>query len=169
LISIDIIQKISTWWQLKMTGPYHKWPILCAAAGFSGGCSALCGKFAGNPETSWFIALILYALMAFVSLCHESKIRVVDCHIYRNSNVSLLTAPSVHYVPQMNGAMLAFYSASLRHTTSLRATACSVAINIMFSGLLGRFIFGEALPLQWWLGLASLFLGILLVQPSQRT
>ena len=61
--------------------------------------------------------------------------------------------------------MVALYSAAMRRTSSLQATAGSVTANILFSGVLGRRLYGEPLPLQWWAGLCCLTAGVLLVYP----
>ena len=67
---------------------------------------------------------------------------------------------------QLNLMGLALFSAALRRTASLQATAAAVAANISASGLLGWSVYGETIPLQWWVGLGCLTLGVALVQPQ---
>lgn len=68
---------------------------------------------------------------------------------------------------QLNAVMLAFYSAALRRTSSLQATSATVAFNILFSGQMGRVLYGEQLVPQWWLGLGCLAAGVALVHPTR--
>ncbi|KAI8113851.1 hypothetical protein M9435_003842 [Picochlorum sp. BPE23] len=52
-----------------------------------------------------------------------------------------------------NGGMLFLFSASMRHTSSLRATGVSVGSNIIMSGILGAVFFGEAVSMPWVIGI----------------
>lgn len=55
--------------------------------------------------------------------------------------------------------MLALYTRSLRHNSSLASTAATTAVNISATGILGRVVFGESTSLQWWAGATSILLG----------
>ncbi len=79
-----------------------------------------------------------------------------------------LTHSSFPPYPQFNIAGLALFSAALRRTASLQATAASVAANVAASGLLGWALHGETVPLRWWMGLACLTVGVALVQPRPQ-
>lgn len=65
--------------------------------------------------------------------------------------------------------MLALYSRSLRHNSSLASTAATMAINISATGLLGRAVFQEATSLQWWAGAVTILLGSFLINRSQKS
>ncbi|PRW58196.1 tRNA pseudouridine synthase A [Chlorella sorokiniana] len=67
-----------------------------------------------------------------------------------------------------NAVMLALYSRSLRHNSSLASTAATTAVNISATGLLGRAVFGEATSLQWWAGAVTILIGSFLINRSQK-
>lgn len=61
--------------------------------------------------------------------------------------------------------MVGVFSASLRLTTSLRATSSSVAANFISSGIMGYFLFGEIVSVRWMVGVVAMLLGVVLIQP----
>ncbi|KAK9819928.1 hypothetical protein WJX72_003984 [[Myrmecia] bisecta] len=71
----------------------------------------------------------------------------------RNRWLQLLL-PAACYVGLLlcNAVMLKLYVRSLQGLTSLHATVISVSANICVTGMLGRFVFGEALGARWLLG-----------------
>ncbi|KAL6770589.1 hypothetical protein ACKKBF_B31850 [Auxenochlorella protothecoides x Auxenochlorella symbiontica] len=66
---------------------------------------------------------------------------------------------------------LALFHRTLAHTSSLFATAASTAANMVFSGILGRAVFGEPLRAWWWAGASIMLLGVTVLQAAatQRT
>jgi len=67
-----------------------------------------------------------------------------------------------------NVVNMAMFSAALRTTSSLRATATAVGSNIVTSGLLGILLFGEIVSLRWIIGVVLTLLGMILVHPSSN-
>ncbi|GLC49634.1 hypothetical protein PLESTB_000269700 [Pleodorina starrii] len=62
-----------------------------------------------------------------------------------------------------NAAVMALYLRSLRRLPSLQATVYSNAANIIATGLLGRWLYGETIGPRWLLGVACILLGLTLV------
>lgn len=63
---------------------------------------------------------------------------------------------------------LALFSASLRTTSSLRATATAVGSNIVTSGVIGIVLFGEIVSPRWVTGVVLTLLGMILVHPTTK-
>jgi drug/metabolite transporter (DMT)-like permease len=65
-----------------------------------------------------------------------------------------------------NGLMLTLYSKSLSHTPSLQATVATLSSNILFTGQLGKVVFGEKINLSWWVGASTILLGSYFIRNS---
>lgn len=66
----------------------------------------------------------------------------------------------------VNAIAMATFSAALKRTTSLHATALSVASNTLGSGILGWVVYLEPISLRWMVGVSCLVVGAVLVQPQ---
>ncbi|KAJ0393370.1 hypothetical protein P43SY_008585 [Pythium insidiosum] len=59
-----------------------------------------------------------------------------------------------------NAAMLGFFVKGLHETDSLTATVTSAAVNFMLSAAGGHALFGEHLPVQWFVGATIILVGM---------
>jgi drug/metabolite transporter (DMT)-like permease len=59
-----------------------------------------------------------------------------------------------------NGLMMTLFVKGLHETDSLTATVTSAAVNFILSATAGHVLFGEMLPIQWWLGAFVILVGM---------
>ena len=69
----------------------------------------------------------------------------------------------------LNVAGTVSFSSALGRTTSLHATAISVATNALSSGLIGYIVYMEKICAKWLVGVFCLALGAVLVQPKDQS
>ena len=68
-----------------------------------------------------------------------------------------------------NMAMWSLFVRALdRLPSSLIATAVNTASNFFLSALFGFLLFGEGLPLMWWMGASLILLGLLFMNQSKQ-
>jgi multidrug transporter EmrE-like cation transporter len=64
----------------------------------------------------------------------------------------------------LNAKMWTLFTQSLNaFPSSVHPTAINTAANFVLSAVIGHLLFGEPLPLKWWLGTALLTLGVVLL------
>eukprot|EP01107_Rhizomastix_libera_P010877 TRINITY_DN28209_c0_g1_i2.p1 TRINITY_DN28209_c0_g1~~TRINITY_DN28209_c0_g1_i2.p1 ORF type:complete len:793 (-),score=117.30 TRINITY_DN28209_c0_g1_i2:51-2429(-) len=63
----------------------------------------------------------------------------------------------------LNVVMGVLFAKALDKHSSVKATVLTVAANFIFSGLLGRFVFGETAKLSFWVGVSLIVVGIVLI------
>ncbi|RVE62143.1 hypothetical protein OJAV_G00154170 [Oryzias javanicus] len=69
-----------------------------------------------------------------------------------------------------NALMWTFFSRALRHSSSsARTTVTTSGSSFIFSGILGRLIFGENHGPLWWTGISLTLCGLLLLHGTQRS
>ncbi|OQR91071.1 hypothetical protein THRCLA_09114 [Thraustotheca clavata] len=114
-----------------------------AVSGVIAAVSGMLGKFSSDGSTS---------LMQYIeSQCVGEHCGYVLAGVRIGFFVAMLLS---------NALMLNFFVQGLHETDSLTATITSSAANFVVTAILGLLVFGEHLPLQWWLGATVILVGM---------
>nr|CAB3267100.1 transmembrane protein 42-like [Phallusia mammillata] len=67
----------------------------------------------------------------------------------------------------LNSVMWTFFVESMQHLNSAEASVLNVGCNILLSGVLGWFCFGESVPAIWWCGASLIVTGIAVMHTAE--
>mmetsp|Transcript_22879 Transcript_22879/g.62064 ORF Transcript_22879/g.62064 Transcript_22879/m.62064 type:complete len:130 (+) Transcript_22879:2-391(+) len=97
----------------------------------------------------------IFAKLAFSSdkdICPSGVASIYVC--------SLLRIVFILGMFASNSVMITFFTKSMHSSSSFHATVASTAFNFSISAIVSSFLFGELLPLQWWMGFCFITCGL---------
>lgn len=133
-------------------------------AGFFAALGSLLGKFAVSTQSS----IAMGAIFKSNVLTSHETIHKVLYDIIGMQNLDLIVR-LISFILNIttNSLMWYFFSKSLKYSrSSSQATVINTATNFILSALFGYFVFGEQLPMKWWMGSSLIIAGSWMVHLS---
>ncbi|XP_071481486.1 uncharacterized protein [Diadema antillarum] len=133
--------------------------VLAVSAGVCAASASLCAKLAMSGDE----------MKDLCSRYYEDVLKLEhmpSCHVI----ATVLRVAVFALVFVFNGLMWTLFTKSLQLCrSSLHATMTNSSSNLIFSGIMGKLLFGEKLSLWWWFGVSLIILGLLMVNRGQQT
>ncbi|XP_072169387.1 uncharacterized protein [Diadema setosum] len=132
--------------------------VLAVSAGVCAASASLCAKLAMSGDE---MKDLCSRNVEDVKLEH-----MPSCHVI----TTVLRVAVFALVFVFNGLMWTLFTKSMQLCrSSLHATMTNSSSNLIFSGIMGKLLFGERLSLRWWFGVSLIILGLLMVNRGQQT
>ena len=122
-------------------------------AGFIAAVGSVVGKLSSDPDT-WFSRLM-------EDVC-QSQAWVRD-GVGCTSWLAGARAACFVLMIALNGVGVNLFVRAMHETSTLVATVTQSSVNFTCSALFGLLLFGEPLPLQWWIGMSCMAAGVALL------